>query len=94
MQKKKNPNFVGSDLEAVVDQQRDLGVVTNSLVKTSVHGTGIIMHLEYCVQFWLFHLKKDVMEQEKLQKRATKIIRCLEDLSYEERLIICCYLIF
>ena len=37
-------------------------------------------HLEYCIQAWNPHIRKDVDMLEKIQRRATKLI---QDLTYE-----------
>ena len=42
--------------------------------------------LEYCIQAWCPHLRKDIGLLEKVQRRATRLIYSLHDLPYYDRL--------
>ena len=46
-------------------------------------------HLEYCIYAWRPYRKKNIDKLERIQRRATKLIPELRDLSYKSRLLQC-----
>ena len=52
----------------------------------SLYSTLVRPHLEHCIQAWGPQYRKDVELFDQVHGRATKMIRGLEHLSYEERM--------
>jgi hypothetical protein len=81
--------------EAAIKANKVLGLIRRTIVSRdkniilNLYKTLVRPHLEYCVQVWSPYMQKDKEVLEKVQRRATKMIRGLGALTYEERLERC-----
>ena len=76
--------------KAANEATRKLGMIwrgfKNRLKDTMLPLSMVRPPLDYCIQAWKPHLRKDVDKLEKVQKRATKMIEWQEGLGYLRRL--------
>ena len=64
--------------------RRTFSYIDKEMCRT-LYCTLVRPHLEYAVQSWSPFYRKDINELEKVQRRMTKLVPELKDLTYEER---------
>lgn len=81
--------------EAAKKGNRALGMIKRTIINKEkdiilrLYKALVRPHLEYCVQAWNPSLRKDIDQLEAVQRRATKLIKGLRKLPYEDRLRSC-----
>ena len=79
-------------IEAKNKAMKMLGLINRNVaykskeVITKLYNSYVRPLLEYCIQAWSPHYRRDIEMLEKVQRRATKMVTSLRHLSYEERL--------
>ena len=65
--------------------QRSFSYWTTDTIKP-LFNTFVRPHLEYAATAWSPYHKQDIVRLENVQRRATKLVPCLKNMSYEDRL--------
>ena len=66
---------------------RNTFVSRDPILWKKLYTTYVRPHLEYAVAAWNLYTIEDKRTLEKVQRRATSVTKCMEGLTYEERLL-------
>ena len=81
------PLAVNSSVALFADDTKVYGPVNGAAdVNNLQHDIDALMELEYCSTVWNHLLNKDKDKLEKVQRRATKLVKSMRHLNYSERL--------
>ena len=81
--------IVASKGNQIIGQIRRTITYKEKQLIVPLYKTIVRPHLEYYIQEWTRYRKNDIDNLEKIQRRATKIVSELRDLSYESHLLEC-----
>ena len=85
-------NFRNHITKKVNIANRNLGIIFRSFIYMdkemflNLYKSMVWPHIEYATQVWSPQYKKDKITLENVQRRATRLVKCIKHLSYYERL--------